>query len=637
MAVRKGPGSGRGLFGAVRAFLALLALLLLPRVARAEIAYSGLDGATVRVFVYRQVELQKLRGKSGKVYVLGVPEAGHGSGLLVTKDGLILTARHVVEDAEVVAVQFPGEEHAVPAEVAYVDKERDHAFLVVEGTRTAFVEFPKRGPKLAVREPVYVVGYPLDASRTSAQSQQGIVSGVLPDGSLQLGVALNPGNSGGPVVDAKERLIGIAVARADPAAGAQGIGIAVPVEQMLPSYEKMSKPGELAGARKVLATQRSRRRALADVLGTLLTTDELSKIQEALEGDEKVPAESPKLREKIDAATKVSGDANADMLVLSAAQLWNSAAVSTERKVSADSALSAARSAVEQAKRLDPEIAKRSEFAAFVLEGHSPTDAGSAASDQSGAGAGGAGSPLQVLMDSLETRKALPVIRIGPTFGLTAPFQLLGIGISAKLLIANRLNLDLRYQFGWHAGGSERIKTSHLLEGLAGVAVGNWNGTTTARLVVDVERDAFATVYRYVPGEIPTVHSLVVEAGVISGPINYQPPVAPGGTPVDTMKQVMIVEGGVRYTYFYYADSEYLSNAARSTVELTAHLMLPPFGMEDGSTNVDGDPIRKLPGFKTQVGWGSAPLSWGLSEIGLGYFPGSKWFYARFGWTYLFY
>jgi hypothetical protein len=632
MADRKGSSLGRAAFGAL---LTLLTLLFVSRGAVAEIAYSGLDGATVRVFVYRHVELEKVRGKSGKVYVLGVPAAGHGSGLLVTKDGLILTARHVVEDAAVVAVQFPGEERAVPAEVAYVDKERDHAFLVVEGSRSAFVEFPKRGPKLAVREPVYVVGYPLDASRTSAQSQQGIISGVLPDGSLQLGVALNPGNSGGPVVDAKERLIGIAVARADPAAGAQGIGVAVPVEQMLSSYEKMSKAGELAGARKVLATHRARRQALADVLHTLLTTDEVSKIQAALEGDEKVPAESPMLREKIDAATKASGEASADMLVLGAAQLWNSAAVSTERKASADSALGAARSAVERAKSLDPEISKRSEFARFVLDGHSPTDAGNAASDDGSTR--GAGTALQVLMDSLETKKALPPIRIGPTFGFTAPFQLLGVGLSAKFLIANRLNLDLRYQFGWHAGGPERTTTSHLLEGLVGVAVGNWNGTTTARLVVDVERNVFATVYRYVPGEIPTVHSLVVEAGVISGPINYQPPVAPDATPVDTVKQVMIVEGGVRYTYFYYADSEYLSSAARSTVELTAHLMLPPFGIPEGSTNVDGDPIRKLPGVKTQVGWGSAPLAWGLSEIGIGYFPGSKWFYCRFGWTYLFY
>jgi S1-C subfamily serine protease len=635
MADRKGSTSGRGFF---RALMVLLALLLLPRAAGAEIEYSGLDGATVRVFVYRHVELDKVRGKSGKVYVLGVPAAGHGSGLLVTKDGLILTARHVVEGAEVVAVQFPGEERAVPAEIAYVDKERDHAFLVVEGSRSAFVEFPKRGPKLAVREAVYVVGYPLDASRTNAQSQQGIVSGVLPDGSLQLGVALNPGNSGGPVVDAKERLIGIAVARADPAAGAQGIGVAVPVEQMLASYEKMSKPSELAGARKVLSTQRARRQALADVLGTLLTTDEIAKTQEALEGDEKVPAESPKLREKLDAASKASGGTSADLLVLSAAQLWNSAAVSTERKASPESALSAARSAVERAKSLDPKIATRSEFAAFVLEGHSPTDAGSAdTNDGAAAGTDRPTNAIRLLMDSLDTRKALPVVRIGPTFGLTAPFQLLGVGLSAKLLIANRINVDARYQFGWHAGGPERTTTSHLLEGLVGVAVGNWNGTTTARLVVDVERDMFATVYRYVPGEIPTVHSLVVEAGAISGPINYQPPVAANATPIDTVKQVTILEGGVRYTYFYYANSEYLSSAARSTVELTAHLMLPPFGIPDGSTNVDGDPIRKLPGFKTQVGWGSMPLSWGLSEIGIGYFPGSKWFYVRFGWTYLFY
>jgi S1-C subfamily serine protease len=633
--MRNGTGASAGR-GWVRALLLLLAICLAPRIGRADVEYSGLDGATVRVFVYKTVELMRVRGKSGQAYALGVPSAGHGSGLLVSKDGLILTARHVVEDAKFVAVQFPGEDHAVPAEVAYVDAERDHAFLLVEGSRPTFVEFPKRGPKLAVREPVYVVGYPLDASRAQAQSQQGIVSGVLPDGSLQLGVALNPGNSGGPVVDAKERLIGIAVARADPAAGAQGIGVAVPVEQILSSYEKMSKPSELAAARKGLAAGRARKRAFADVLATLLTTEEVHKTQVALEGDADVPAESPKLKEKLDAAAKVSGD-DADLLVLRAAQLWNSAAVTSERKGSGDSALSAARSAVERAKGLDGEVTKQSEFAAFVLEGHSPTDAGGVDSEDGGGGGSAAsGGALKVLMDSLETKKALPVLRIGPTFGFTAPFQLLGVGLSAKLLIANRINLDLRYQFGWHAGSSE-AETSHLLEGLLGVAVGNWNGTTTARLVVDVERDMFATVYRYVPGDIPTVHSLVVEGGAISGLVNIRPPVAPNAATLDTSKQVVVFEGGLRYTYFYYANSQYLSNAARSTVELTAHLLLPPLGIPDDSTNVDGDPIRKLPGFKTQVGWGSAPLSWGLSEIGIGYFPGSKWFYGRFGWTYLFY
>lgn len=631
----KGASSGRAL---VRVLLTLISLVAWSAVARADIEYSSLDASTVRVFFYRDVELLSLRGKSGQVYSLGVPSAGHGSGLLVSKDGLILTARHVVEGAKFVAVQFPGEDRAVPAEVAYVDSERDQAFLVVEGTRSTFVEFPRRGPKLAVRESVYVVGYPLDASRTRAQSQQGIVSGVLPDGSLQLGVALNPGNSGGPVVDAKERLIGIAVARADPAAGAQGIGVAVPVEQILSSYEKMSKPSEIAAARKVIATGRARRQALADVLSTLLTVDEVNKTREAILGDKDVPTEAaPKLKEKIDAASKAGGEKDADLLVLKAAQLWNSAAVATERKASTESDLAAARSLMEKAKSLDADIAKKSEFAAFVLDGHGPTDSAGGGSDEDGeAGGGSQGNALNLLMRSLETKKALPIVRIGPTFGFTAPFQLLGFGLSAKFMIANRISIDARYQFGWHAASSG-TKTSHLVEGLAGVAVGTWNGTTTARLVVDVERDMFATVYRYVPGEIPTVHSLVVEAGAISGPINLRPPAVANVISTDEVKQVVVLEGGVRYTYFYYADSQYLSNAARSTVELTAHLMLPPLGIADGSTNVDGDPIKKLPGFKTQVGWGSAPLSWGLSEIGIGYFPGAKWYYARLGWTYLFY
>jgi S1-C subfamily serine protease len=608
---------------------------------RADIAYSDLDSATVRVFVFSGVEAVQARGASGTAYVVGRPRAGHGSGLLVSKDGLILTARHVVENTRFIAVQFPGEERPVPARVAYQDKELDHAFLVVEGKRKAFVEVPATGPKLTVRETVYVTGYPLDASRGHAQSQQGIISGVLADGSLQLGIALNPGNSGGPVVDAHEHLVGIAVARADPAAGAQGIGVAVPVEQILASYKKLLGSKELVQAQKQLAADREGQQAFADVLGALLTADDSDTAWQALAGKKDAPPSSPKLASALEAAMKSGKGPSADLLAFHAAERWNAGVVQTERRRSGATDFEQARALVRRADGADAELAKQSSFVSFVLEGRDPTDTTGVLNADGGAAAGARSGgrdesdPIDALMQSLDVHRKLPSLRIGPSLGFTAPFQLFGFGVAAKVLIAELVNLDARYQFGWHAAESE-LEIGHLFEALAGVAVGNWKSSTTARLVVDVEHEAFRSIYHYVPGTVPSVHVLVIEAGVVSGPINL------GSTATDVIepmrvRQTFMPEGGLRYTYFYHASSPYLASSARSSVEVTAHVMSPPLGLPDGSLNADGETIRSLPGFKSEVAWSSAPLAWGSSEIGAGYFPAAGWIYFRLGWSYLFY
>jgi S1-C subfamily serine protease len=618
----------------------LLALLVLrSATARADIAYSDLDSATVRVFVFSGIDAAQGVAASGTRYVVGRPRAGHGSGLLVSQDGSILTARHVVENARFIAVQFPGEEHAVPARVAYIDKELDHAFLVVEGKRKAFLGLPATGPKLSVRETVYVVGYPLDASRAHAQSQQGIISGVLKDGSLQLGIALNPGNSGGPVVDSQEHLIGIAVARADPAAGAQGIGVAVPVEQILPSYQKLLGSKELILAQKELGVDRERRQAFADVLATLLTADDSDTAWVALGGKKDAPTSSAKLDAMLEKAWKTGKGPSADVLMLDAAQRWNTGVVRAERKTESAEALEQARKLVKRADELEPGLAKQSSFVSFVLEGREPTDTtGVPDLDQAnGATTKNEANPIDVLMQSLEVRRELPAVRIGPSLGFTAPFQVFGFGVSAKFFIAELVNIDGRYQFGWHATDAD-TNISHLFEGLAGIAVGSWKSSTTTKLVVDVEPEMFRTIVHYVPGRVPSVHTLVIEGGMLTGPINL------GGTSSTTgvlsplrVKQTYIPEGGLRYIYFYHANSQYLVSASRSMIDLTAHVMAPPLGLPDGSVNADGKSIRSLPGFKTEVAWGGGLLSGTTTEIGAGYFPAADWIYFRLGASYFFY
>lgn len=594
-----------------------------------DLAYSKLDDATVRVYSFKSVALTRVKSKSGRAYTLGVPDAGHGSGVIISKDGLILTARHVVEDARWVAVQLPGRDSPLPAKVVYQDKDHDTAFLSIAVDTPQYLELPTQKPKLAVRETVYVVGYPLDASRTRPQSEQGIVSGVLPDGSLQLGIALNPGNSGGPVVDAKERFIGIAVARADPTKGAQGIGVAVPIEHILPAYNSTIKSSDYAAARSAKRT--SREQARAELLMTILTADDSNSAWQALSGKSEASPSSASV-DKIITQLDKEGDDDADTLALAAAQQWNAAAVLEARHESNEERLAAARKLAKRASEADSKIGDRSPFVAFVLDGKEPHSVGPKSdSDDGDEGSGGndvdEAEAKRIFFASLETKKEIPFIRGGPTVAIAAPFQILGVGGTAKFRFGQRLNLDARYQYGWHVGEGS-TSAGHYAEALLGFALGNWVGETNARLIVDVEHKIGLTVFHYVPAKIPTVHSLVLEGGVVTGQLNFF-------TDHTFAKQVLIPQAGVRYTYFYSANSEYMARATRGGVDLSAHLLGPIVGVPDGSHSVDGPEVKPTSlGFNTEVGWLAGHSQ---TELGLGYLPHGGWVMFRLGWSYLFY
>jgi S1-C subfamily serine protease len=594
-----------------------------------DLAYSKLDDATVRVYSFKTVALTRVKSKSGRAYTLGVPDAGHGSGVIISKDGLILTARHVVEDARWVAVQLPGRDSPLPAKVVHQDKDHDTAFLSIAVDTPQFLELPAQKPKLAVRETVYVVGYPLDASRTRPQSEQGIVSGVLPDGSLQLGVALNPGNSGGPVVDAKERFIGIAVARADPSKGAQGIGIAVPVEHILPAYSAAVKSSEYSAARNAKPTSREQGRA--ELLMTLLTADDSNSAWQALGGKSEAAPSSPSV-DKIIVQLDKAGDDDADTLALAAAQQWNAAAVLEARHESNEERLATARKLAKRASEADSKIGDRSPFVAFVLDGKEPHSAGPRSSDTDDDGDEGSNDvdeaeAKRIFFASLETKKAIPTVRGGPTISIGAPFQVLGVGGTVKFRFGQRLALDARYQYGWHAGEGSPAG-SHYGEALLGFVLGNWVSETNARLIVDVERKIGLTVFHYVPAKIPSVHSLVVEAGVVTGQLNFV-------TDYTFAKQVLIPQAGIRYVYFYSADSEYMARATRGGVDLSAHVLGPIVGVPENAHSIDGPEVKPTSvGFSTEVGWLAGHSQ---TELGFGYLAHGGWASFRLGWSYLFY
>jgi S1-C subfamily serine protease len=166
-----------------------------------------------------------------------------GTGVIVNSDGAILTAAHVVEGADAIKLTY-ADGTASKAVVAGADAKRDIAVLT-PATLPETVVPAVLGGGVVVGDDVVAIGNPLGLT---ASTTSGVVSGLdrlAPgesgeiSGLIQFDAAVNPGSSGGPLINDRGQVVGVIVALANPTDADTfiGIGFAVPIGAALGAVE----------------------------------------------------------------------------------------------------------------------------------------------------------------------------------------------------------------------------------------------------------------------------------------------------------------------------------------------------------------------------------------------------------------
>lgn len=180
------------------------------------------------------------------------PEEGLGSGVIVSPDGYILTNNHVVEGADELKVALSDDRELI-AKVVGTDPKTDIAVIKVEGSNLATVSIAD-SDKLRVGDVVFAVGNPLGVGQTVTMgivSAKGRRVGILDEvggyeSFIQTDASINMGNSGGALIDAKGRLVGINSAIISPSRGNIGIGFAVPINLAASVMRSLIETGSVA-------------------------------------------------------------------------------------------------------------------------------------------------------------------------------------------------------------------------------------------------------------------------------------------------------------------------------------------------------------------------------------------------------
>jgi serine protease Do len=174
---------------------------------------------------------------------------GVGSGVIISKDGYILTNNHVIDGADEVQVGLSnGDTKEYTAKVVGKDPKSDIAVLKIDAQDLPAITFGD-SDQIQVGDLVLALGNPFGVGQTVTMGMVSALGranlGLDYEDFIQTDAAINPGNSGGALVDAHGRLIGINTAIISRSGGNQGIGFAVPVNLARNVMESLVEHGRV--------------------------------------------------------------------------------------------------------------------------------------------------------------------------------------------------------------------------------------------------------------------------------------------------------------------------------------------------------------------------------------------------------
>ncbi|MBK6981778.1 MAG: trypsin-like peptidase domain-containing protein [Betaproteobacteria bacterium] len=189
-----------------------------------------------------------LRRFFGERFNIPETQLSLGSGVIVSREGFVLTNSHVVEGVTEIQVTL-NDGRTVPGKIAGSDPETDLAVIRISATGLTPITFGQ-SDQLRVGDVVLAIGDPFSVGQTVTM---GIVSALgrdigpsNPFGSfIQTDAAINPGNSGGALVDTSGNLVGINSLIYSRSGGYQGIGFAIPVGLARKIMEQIIETGSV--------------------------------------------------------------------------------------------------------------------------------------------------------------------------------------------------------------------------------------------------------------------------------------------------------------------------------------------------------------------------------------------------------
>jgi S1-C subfamily serine protease len=189
-------------------------------------------------------------------FMLPTPGEGAGSGCVLDKRGHILTNYHVVEGANKISVTLPDGKETYDGELIGQDPENDVAVLKIDAPPEELFPVPiGTSDKLYVGQRVYTLGNPFGLEGTLTTGIISNLNRTLPSRTgremksiIQTDAAMNPGNSGGPLLDTGGRMIGMNVAIATKVGQNAGVGFAIPINRIRQVVPQLIEHGKVIRA-----------------------------------------------------------------------------------------------------------------------------------------------------------------------------------------------------------------------------------------------------------------------------------------------------------------------------------------------------------------------------------------------------